>query len=535
MKRTRWNWRKLTSVLLALLMTVSVISGCGNNNGNDANNGNQSGSSDTSNPGNEGSGTKKTTLKIGERQEIQGTIPYDLGTSTTSAFEKIYDALTERDASGAVVPSVATSWETESDTEWIFHLQEGIKFTDGEDLNADACVFTWKVLSEGETGWGNINDLLTVIKDVEKVDDYTIRITTYEPFGNLPLRLTMFRVLPPDYVEEVGYEGLREQPLGSGPYTYVDFALGEYYSFKVNPDHWRGAPAIEEVTYVQIPDASARIMALEAGDVDLITDVPINQIEQLKSNPKFEIAAVPSTFCFFAQFNTFSNEALQDVRVRQALAMGVDVQQIIDTVFLGYANRLATPICSAAFDGYDASIEPYPYDPAAARALLEETGYADNLTLDLVINPDSFGLSDTAQIISAQLAEIGVTVNVVEKESGIIRQEYATHEVGDIVITGTGGTQGDCGLVTQIAFSPEGRYSTWSGTELDELRQKCESCVDPEEQAALYSELQQLAKDLCPAIALWQSYNIYAYDANLRGWTPYANSLTLLRDAYWAE
>ena len=533
MKRTHWNWRKLTLLFLVVLMVMSTISGCGDNansNNPDSGNTNNSGTIDP-----DSGKEKKTTLKIGERQEIQGTIPYDLGTSTTSAFEKVYDALTERDASGAVVPSVATSWETESDTEWIFHLQEGIKFTDGEDLNADAVVYTWKVLSEGETGWGNINDLLTVIKDVEKIDDYTVRFTTYEPFGNLPLRLTMFRVLPPDYVEEVGYDGLREQPLGSGPYTFVDFALGEYYTVKANPDHWRGAPAINEVTYVQIPDASARIMALEAGDVDLINDVPINQIEKLKNNPEIKVEAVPSTFCYFAQFNTFANEALQDVRVRKALTMGVDVEQIIETVFLGYANRLATPICSAAFDGYDASIEPLPYDPEGAKALLEEAGYADGLTLNLVINPATYGLTDTAQIIASQLSEIGVTVNVVEKESGIIRQEYATHEVGDIVITGTGGTQGDCGLVTQIAFSPTGRYSTWSGTELDEMRQKCESCVDPDEQAKLYSELQQMAKDLCPAIPLWQSYNIYAYDADLEGWTPYANSLTLTRNAYWAE
>lgn len=533
MKRMRQNWRRLTAATVSLLMILSMVSGCGNNSSNS--NANDPSKSNSANVDSDSTKDVKTTLKIGERQEIQGTIPYDLGTSTTSGFEKIYDALTERDASGAVVPSVATSWETESDTEWIFHLQEGIKFTDGEELNADAVVYTWKVLSEGETGWGNINDLLTVIKDVEKVDEYSVRITTLMPFGNLPLRLTMFRVLPPNYVDEVGYEGLREQPLGSGPYTYVDFALGEYYTFEANPNHWRGAPAIDEITYVQIPDASARIMALEAGDVDLITDVPINQIEQLKSNPEFKVEAVPSTFCYFAQFNTFTNEALQDVRVRRALTMGVDVDQIIETVFEGYATKLATPICSSAYDFFDESIEREPYDPDAARKLLEEAGYADGLTLDLVINPATFGLVDTAQIISSQLGEIGVTVNVVEKESGIIRQEYATHEVGDIVITGTGGTQGDCGLVTNIAFSPTGRYSTWSTTELDDLRKRCESSVDPEEQAKLYSELQQMAKDLCPAIPLWQSYNIYAYDADLQGWTPYANSLTIMRDAYWAE
>lgn len=402
MKRTQSNWRRLAALLLTLLLMMSVISGCGGKTtGEGEGDGGQTSADTNETSGNtntgkdsEPAGAKKTTLKIGERQEIQGTIPYDLGTSTTSAFEKVYDALTERDASGAVVPYVATSWETESDTEWLFHLKEGIKFTDGEDLNADAVVFTWKVLSEGDTGWGNINDLLTVIKDVEKVDDYTVRITTFEPFGNLPLRLTMFRVLPPAYVEEVGYDGLREAPLGSGPFTFVDFSLGEYYTVKANPDYWNGAPALEEVSYVQIPDASARIMALEAGDVDLITDVPINQLEQLEGNPEFKIDAVPSTFCYFAQFNTFANEALKDVRVRQAITMGVDVQSIIDSVFLGYANQIATPIASAAFTGYDDSIEPYPYDPDAAKALLKEAGYENGLTISLVINPDTYSYQE---------------------------------------------------------------------------------------------------------------------------------------------
>ncbi|BDF69492.1 ABC transporter substrate-binding protein [Oscillospiraceae bacterium] len=483
----------------------------------------------------EAPGAAKTTLTIGERQEIQGSIPYDLGTSTTSAFEKIYDALTERDASGAVIPSVAKSWEAESDTAWLFHLEEGIKFTDGEELNADAVCFTWEVLSTWDTGWGNINDLLTVIDSIEKVDDYTVRVNTIIPFGNLPLRMTMFRVLPPEYTKEVGVEGLREQPLGSGPYKYVEFSLGEHYSFTANPDHWRGEPAIKDITYVQIPDASARIMALEAGDVDLINDVPISQIEQLESKPGITVAAVPSTFTYFAQFNTYFNEALQDVRVRRALTMAVDVDQIIDKVFLGYAKKVNTPICSQAYDFYDPSIEREPYDPGAAKELLAEAGYADGLTLDLVINPDTYGLVDTAQIIAAQLAEIGVTINVVEKEAGIIRQQYATNEVGDIVITGTGGTQGDCGLVTSIAFSPEGRYSVWGDTQLEEMRIRCESCVNKDEQAGLYSQLQQMAKDQCPAIPLWQSYNVYAYNSALRGWEPHATSLTIMRDAYWAE
>jgi ABC-type transport system substrate-binding protein len=164
---------------------------------------------------------------------------------------------------------------------------------------------------------------------------------------------------------------------------------------------------------------------------------------------------------------------------------------------------------------------------------LADAGYVSGLSLDIVINPATVGLVDAAQVIASQFAKIGVTAKVVEKEGGLIRQQYATHDVGDIVITGLGGTQGDGGLIISIAFEPGGRYCVWSDPGLGELRKAAESAVEAKEQQRLYTALQQAVKDQCPAIPLWESYNIYAYNASLKGWVPHATSLTITRDAYW--
>ena len=477
--------------------------------------------------------TGKTALSIAIAQEIQGTFPFDLGTATTSTFAQVYDALTERDAEGAVVPGAAESWEVQPDSSWIFKIRQGISFTNGEPLDAHCVKFTFDQMAAPDNKWGNRADQVSVIERIETLDDHTVQIFTKVPFGTLPLRLILFRILPRQYYTEHGEDYVRANPVGSGPYKFVAFTPGESYQMVSNPDYWRGAPKITDLTFRVIPDASARVLALQAGDVDLIDDVPINEMKRLTAEGRFVTASAPSTFCFFGQFNTYKDSPLRDVRVRKAINMAVDVDTIIEVILEGYAVKLNTVAYNQSFDNYDPAIERDPYDVEAARALLAEAGQSAGFDLSLVINPAQSGMGEVAQVIAAQLGEIGIRVTVMEKEAGLQREQYKTHDVGDIVLMRLGGYHGDGGVVTNLAFAPGTRYSLWEDPGLDKVRAEMEAATDPAEQKRLNTALQQQLKDEVPGIVLWQAFINYAHVDTLKGWQAAATSVITVRDAYF--
>lgn len=476
----------------------------------------------------------KTELSVALKAEINGCHPYFNGSPATAVSGLFCESLTDRGPDGSVVPYVAKSWKMVDDRTWLFDLEEGITFSNGEKLTADSVVGTFEILQREEITWPLKGDITTVIESMEAVSDYQVKIVTFEPFSTLPLRLVLFRVLPVEYFNEVGDEGYTAHPIGSGPYEFVEFEKGSHCVLTAVENHWKYNPTIRKITFNIILDTAARVAALEAGDVDWIIGVPINEMERLSQSDKFETVSGPTTFCMFGQFNVYKCVPLQDVRVRKAVNMAIDIDEIIEVIMDGKATKLNTMTFSPAFDGYDPSIERDPYDPEAARALLEDAGYGDGLTLSMHINPSSApGIGEVAQVMASQLAEIGITLDIQEIEGGLLRELYKTQDTADIVIQAIGGWQGDATVVSQLTLAPGSRYSVWNTEEFEEMRIAIETETDTAKRDELYKEMQQLEKDLCPAIAMWQTHEMYAYTSSLKNWTPYANTNTVFMDSYF--
>lgn len=478
--------------------------------------------------------TGKTELSVGLKAEITGCHPYYNGSAASAVSGLICDSLTDRGADGSVVPSVAKDWEMVDDYTWNFNLEENIYFSNGEKLTADSVAGTFEILQRDNITWPLKGDITTVVASMEAVSDYRVKIVTHEPFSTLPLRLVLFRVLPTEYFNEVGDEGYMTNPVGSGPYKFVEFEKGSHCILEAVDGHWKYTPQISKINFHIILDSAARVAALEAGDVDWIIGVPINEMERLTQNEKFNTVSGPTTFCFFGQFNTYKSVPLQDVRVRRAVNMAINIDEIIGVVMGGKATKLNTMTFSPAFDGYDPSIERDSYDPDAARTLLEEAGYGDGLTLTLNFTPSSQpGISEVAQVMAAQLAEIGVTLDIQEIEGGLLRELYKTQDTADIVFQAIGGWQGDATVVSNLTLAPGQRYSVWSTNEFEEMRIAIETEVDPAKRTQLYTQMQQMEKDLCPAIVMWQTHEMYAHTSSLKNWVPYANTNTVFMDSYF--
>lgn len=523
--------RRVLALALATVLAAGLLSGCGPQ---PASGSGPSPAPASGSPAAAPTAGGKTDLTVGLKAEITGCHPYYNGSPASAVSGLICESLTDRGADGSVVPYVAKDWEMVDDRTWLFNLEEDIFFSNGEKLTADSVVGTFEILKRDDITWPLKGDITTVVESMEAVSDYQVKIVTYEPFSTLPLRLVLFRVLPTAYFNEVGDEGYMANPVGSGPYKFVEFEKGSHCVLEAVDNHWKYDPQIRKITFNIILDSAARVAALEAGDVDWIIGVPLNEMERLSQSGKFETVSGPTTFCLFGQFNTCKSVPLQDVRVRRAVNMGINIDEIIEVVMGGKATKLNTMTFSPAFDGYDPSVERDPYDPEAARALLEEAGYGDGLTLTLNITPGSQpGIGEVAQVMAAQLAEIGVTLDIQEIEGGLLRELYKTQDTADIVFQAIGGWQGDATVVSNLTLAPGQRYSVWSTNEFEEMRIAIETQTDPARRAQLYTEMQQLEKDLCPAIVMWQTHEMYAYTSALKNWTPFANTNTVFMDSYF--
>ena len=300
-------------------------------------------------------------LRISEVSDIITVDPKFLkGRQTQNVVRLMFDSLYHRDNDMQIIPWLATSLENPDELTWRFHLREGVKFHNGNDFKANDVKFSIERLMEEDSVWNTAS----FVDRVEVVDDYTVDIITQEPFAAFMTRLVLWHMTDEEYFNEVGEEGFLESPVGTGPYEFVEWVKDERVVLEANEDYWRGAPNIETIIFTPIPENATRLAALEAGDVDIVTEVPPEYIDQ--PGEGVEIATVPGTRAFYLGMNV-NVEPFDDVRVRQAMNYAVDVDSIIEFVLNGLARPIDNPSVARSFrlHCHPGSIITIPKEPWA--------------------------------------------------------------------------------------------------------------------------------------------------------------------------
>ena len=240
----------------------------------------------------------------------------------------VMEGLTYLNENNEVEPMLAESWEIVDDNTYIFHLREGVTFHNGEPFNADSVIFTEKWVKDTKRGaeypW-------ETVQSIEKIDDYTIKITTKAPDPLFLKRMGVAAgsIYPPKYVQEVGDEGVTQKPVGTGPFVFKEWLRGEKVIFEANPNYWGGPDEAQVGTVVwkNIPEPDARIAALETGEIDIALQVPAAQVGVLMDNSKLKVSRALSTRVFYMMFDNISSgkgTPIADKRVRQAMIHAVD-------------------------------------------------------------------------------------------------------------------------------------------------------------------------------------------------------------------
>jgi peptide/nickel transport system substrate-binding protein len=454
-------------------------------------------------------------VKIGLAAEPNTFDPHlTVGRNSQIFIVNVYDGLTARDAQGNLVPALAESWKRLNPTTWQFVLRKGVKFHNGDDFNADSVKFTLDRATNPETK-ATISSELSTIASTEIVDAFTVNVVTKTPDFLLPVRLgELFGLmLSPKHTNAMGKEAIATKPNGTGPFKLVTWVKNERMVLEANENYWRGAPKVKTIVVRPILEDAARIAALQAGEVDLITPIPHVRIGELKHNDKLVIKTIAAPRIFHVTIDV-RKPPFDNVKVRQALNYAVDVNAIVKSLYFGYGTRLATVVDKGAL-GYDPSVPAYPFDPTKAKALLAEAGFPNGFETEF----DSFtgsiaDHSKPAEAIVGYLQKAGVKAKQNVFEFAAFGPRRVQNRTAPLFIYSIGDAYLEPSWVLRW-LTQGGLGMHYKNAKLDEMLTRIEATDDPKKRAPQYGDVQKLVRDEAPFIFLYQADGVFGMSTRI--------------------
>jgi peptide/nickel transport system substrate-binding protein len=421
----------------------------------------------------------------------------------------VFDTLLQRDSNIKMDKILAESYRIVNDKTWEFKIRKGVKFHNGEDLKAENFKFTLERMADPKLKLRQ-TVFQGVIEKVEVMDDYTFRIITKDPYPVMDAMLCIYGPpLPIKYFQEKGPEHFALNPVGTGPYKFVRWVKDDYILLEANENYFRGAPKIKKIRFRPIPEATTRVAALQTQEADIITNIPPHLMKLMDWKGRSFVSKVPSVRVIYMAFDTLKPGPQTDQRVRQAIAMGVDMKTNIKKVLEGNGVLLGSPLTDKHF-GYDPSVTPYEYNPEKAKKLLAEAGHAKGF--DFTINsPAGRYLNDKemAEAVAGDLRKIGINATVKTHEWGTYMNRMYSHNNPPAYLLGWGNTSFDADFTINPLMRTGKLLGNVSFPKLDALIDQGISTMDPKKRQKIYSDAVKVMKEEVPWAWAYQQVDIY--------------------------
>lgn len=533
------------TLLVAFLAISMFLVGCSNKT-------NQN-SDDKKDPVVEEETPAKDTLVYGRGGDSVSLDPISTTEGETfKVTENIFETLVsfgEQDTT--INPGLAESWTvTEDGLIYEFKLRQGVKFHDGTEFNADAVVFNFNRWMNGDeeqfpyyTMFGGYKaDEGHVIQEVTAVDANTVKFVLKRPQAPFLKNLAMspFAISSPAAVEQHG-EAYRANPVGTGPFKFVEWKENDTITLEKNTDYWQeGLPKLNKVIFRVIPENTARLNALVNGEIDVMDGLNNSDEATVLANENLQILERPSMNVGYIGLTT-TRKPFDNKLVRQAINHAIDKQSIIDAFYGGKAQPAVNPM-PPAIQGYNDAIEAYPYDLEKAKALLAEAGYADGFTMDLwampVARPYMPEAMKVAEVIQASLAEIGVTANIQSVDWATYLDQAKNGEY-DAFMLGWTGDNGDADnfLYTLLDKDSIGSNNSamYSSDELHEVLIQAQTEVNEEARNELYKKAQEIIHEDAPWVPLVHSIPLLAAGKDVVNYKPHPTGSETLINVEFAK
>jgi len=406
MRKRQWILSLLALTLVATACTGEISESAGEQN-SDA-----SASAGTAAPGT----TTRTEIRIGVAALPPVIDAFASSAPPRSYFVRtIFSRLTDvaEDADGVLqdVPVLAESWQQVADDRWVFTLREGLTFSNGEPINADAVKFSMDYVLNPENN-KTLRGRFGRVVGVSVVDALTVEVETVGNFPLLPRQIGLLSIVEPKSFTELGESEYWAAPVSSGPWLLEEFVAQESITLARNPNWSLEPPALERVRFVLIPEEAGRLAAIRTGEIDAANLISPQQLQLVADSAVRVVSGIePSTYIV----DLFATEGpLADVRVRQAISHAIDQESIVSSIMAGQALVAEAQLVHSALSGFCPTVTKYEFDPERAKALLAEAGFAGGDLSVTMQSSTGFFLNDAlmAQAIQGMLGAVGIKVNV---------------------------------------------------------------------------------------------------------------------------
>lgn len=446
-------------------------------------------------------------------------------------YRNIYDNLLTRNSQNEIVGSVATDWKYLSDTEVEFTIRDDIVFHDGVRLTPSDVAYSVKRITNPEFGSPQLGQFSKILH-AEVTGENTVKLTTDGPYPVLLPQLVKLSVVPRHYVEEIGKDQFNLQPMGSGPYRFVEWRRGVSVTLERNDEYWGAKGAFPMAIFRAVPDSSTRIADLRSGMADLVVSIDPDQAGQLTYAAGVQQLPVLTERIAYLRLNV-ERPPLSDVRLRQAIAHAIDKQLIIDAL-LGGVSQPANIMLSEFHFGWMEETDYLEYDPEKARRLIAESGAVGQQKIEFVISQ----VYDPRiiQAIQQMLTDVGlnVSINLLDMSTYL---NVTRGEINERPDMSYGRWSCACQDADGVLYPLLHSTSQWSGTNdpvFDSLTEDGRRTLDAAERMQAYEKVHQRIAMNVPLVPLFQMAIIYGASDHLQ-WTPTPSEDMFLNKMSWSQ
>lgn len=462
----------------------------------------------------------KDEVVISQRRDV-ATLDWITNTwmETNTVSRCIFNALIDLQSDYSYAGGLATSWKVIDDLTWHFYLRKGVKYHNGEVFDATDVKFTLERMKDKElkSPWAW---LVKQIAEVKILDPYTIELKTTSPQPGFLAKLVYIPIIPKDTVKTYVNPNFGLNPVGTGPYKFVEWVKDERVVLEANDNYWGGKPKIKRVIFRPLPEGSSRVAALLSGDIDVCIAVPPSHWADVKKKKDTKLDSKCGTMVYLG-LDTL-NPPMNKAKVRQAMNHAIDVQGIIDSILEGSATRMNGPFHEGTL-GYDPSIKPYPYDPVKAKKLLAEAGYPNGFEIRMSFNPTgsegSTNQSEVAEAMAYQLAEVGIKVKLEPMESAVHNANYRGKKLKTYIYTWPERWEPERYLRALFYSTARGYY--YRSETADKLLDDGNGTFDRQERKKIYKKLHRFLYEDAPWVYLYKQMVGFGYHKDLNLEAPF--------------